>query len=120
MTTPSEPLAGLMAELQALLEEERDVLLAGNPELITAVAQRKLILGDRIEKETAVPGAPLPSVEMLTALARYNRQNAVICSAMLRHMTEAIDKLRRHEPHRSYKPDGSETSQPARHTLGAA
>jgi hypothetical protein len=39
---------------------------------------------------------------------------------MLRHLTAAIDRLRRQDPHRSYKPDGSEQSHSARHALGAA
>jgi hypothetical protein len=56
----------------------------------------------------------------LAQAARYNRDNAVICSAMLRHLTQALDKLRRAEPHRSYLPDGSERNPRARHTLGAA
>jgi hypothetical protein len=39
---------------------------------------------------------------------------------MLRHLTAAIDRLRRQDPHRSYSPDGSEKSGSARHALGAA
>ena len=120
MAIPNKNLSALLAELKAVLEEEREVLLAGNPERINGTTQRKLVLAELIEAQAALPEAMLPSVETLAALARYNRQNAVICSAMLRHMTEAVDKLRRSEPHRSYKSDGTESSQPAPHTLGAA
>jgi flagellar biosynthesis/type III secretory pathway chaperone len=120
MATANDSLPTLLGELKRVLEDERQILLAGNPERITAIAQCKLTLAEVIEEEAALPGSPIPSIETLTWLARYNRQNAAICSAMLRHLTQAIDRLRRHEPHRSYKPDGSESSPPAAHTLGAA
>jgi flagellar biosynthesis/type III secretory pathway chaperone len=120
MTPSLDTLTGLLEELQRVLVEERQTLLSGNPERINAIAQCKLTLAEVIEEEAARPGAPSPSAATLAALARYNRQNAAICSAMLRHMTQAVDKLRRHEPHRSYKPDGSESSPPAPHSLGAA
>lgn len=110
----------LCAQLQQLLEEERTALLAGNPELITAVASQKRTLADQIEAEAMRTKVEQPSAEQLIRLARYNRENSVICSAMLRHMTEAIDKLRQYEPHRSYRADGSERTQAVRNTLGAA
>jgi len=110
----------LFAQLQELLEEERTALLAGEPERITVVAQQKRALADAIE-ETAAQSTPAwLNPEELRRLARYNRENSVICSAMLRHMTEAIDKLRRYEPHRSYRADGTERAQAVRNTLGAA
>ena len=120
MRPHTDSLSPLLEELKRVLEEERQVLLAGHPERITAIAQCKLTLAEVIEEEAAQPGVSPPNLEMLASLARYNRQNAVICSALLRHMTQAIDRLRQHEPHRSYKPDGSESSPPAPHTLGAA
>jgi flagellar biosynthesis/type III secretory pathway chaperone len=120
MDSASDRLSPLLGELQQLLVEERNALLAGNPEQITDIAARKLALAGRIEAEAAAPGAMLPGPEALVGLDRYNRQNGAICAAMLRHMVQAIDKLRRHEPHRSYRPDGSERELPARHTLGAA
>ncbi|HTT78240.1 MAG TPA: hypothetical protein VMF86_01035 [Stellaceae bacterium] len=110
----------LFAELQQLLEEERTALLGGNPERIIAAAGRKRELADRIETHAALPATAAPPPETLARAARYNRDNSVICAAMLRHLTEALDKLRRSEPHRSYRPDGSERNPPARHTLGAA
>jgi flagellar biosynthesis/type III secretory pathway chaperone len=120
MNAPPNPLAALLAELRVLLEREREAFLSGSPERIAAVAQRKLALAELIEREAALPEAIAPSADALTALARYNRENGVICAAMLRHMTQALDKLRRSEPHRSYRPDGSEHTPPAPHPLGAA
>jgi hypothetical protein len=67
-----------------------------------------------------VPGTKRPDPALLQPLARYNQENAVICAAMLRHLTAAIDRLRRQDPHRSYNPDGSEQSHSSRHALGAA
>jgi flagellar biosynthesis/type III secretory pathway chaperone len=119
MADPAEQLADLIEELRDVLQEERRALLSGTAEAIRAVTQRKLLLADRIEQATMVPG-PRPNPDLLIQLARYNQENAVICSAMLRHLTAAIDKLRRHNPHRSYKPDGSEQSRSAQHALGAA
>lgn len=120
MDASGDRLSVLLGQLRDLLEQEREAFLAGSPERIAALAQRKLALADRIEKEAATPGAIAPSAASLAWLARYNRENGVICSAMLRHMTQAIDILRRAEPHRSYRPDGSEHNPPAPHTLGAA
>lgn len=120
METSANPLAILLAQLRELLEQEREAFLSGSPERIAALAQQKLALADRIEREAAAPGAVAPSAGALAWLARYNRDNGVICSAMLRHMTQALDTLRRAEPHRSYRPDGSERNPPAPHTLGAA
>jgi hypothetical protein len=110
----------LFAELHQLLEEERAALLGGSPERILAAAGRKLELAEMIEARTAQPGAVKPDGATLARAARYNRDNAVICAAMLRHLAQALDKLRRAEPHRSYLPDGSERNPPARQSLGAA
>ncbi len=120
MTGSSGELAALVEELRGVLEEERRTLLAGDPEPIHAVTRRKLALAEAIEAASAVPGARLPQAETLTALARYNQQNGVICSAMLRHLRLALDRLRQHDLHRSYNADGSERRAPARHALGAA
>jgi flagellar biosynthesis/type III secretory pathway chaperone len=113
-------LAAMLSELRQILEEERAILLSGNPEQITAVETRKLTLAGAIERQCAAPGTVLPSIDTLAWLARYNRENSVICSAMLRHMTQALDKLRQHELHRSYGPDGTEQTPPAQNPLGAA
>jgi len=40
--------------------------------------------------------------------------------AMLRHLTDAIDRLRQIDLHRSYNADGSEQNCSAQHALGAA
>lgn len=120
MEAPTDRLCALVAELRDLLEEERAAFLAGSPERIAALAHRKLVLAEEIESEAALPGAVAPSAEALARIARANQENGVICSAMLRHMRQAIDRLRRAEPHRSYRPDGSEHNPPAPHDLGAA
>ena len=120
MTVPSEPLAALLTELRALLEQERAAFLSGSPERIAAVAQQKLALAERIEGAAALPEAIAANADALSQLARYNRENGVICAAMLRHMRQAIDTLRRREPHRSYRPDGTEHNPPEEHSLGAA
>jgi flagellar biosynthesis/type III secretory pathway chaperone len=120
MTSATNPLDALLAELRALLMQEREALLSGSPERIAAVAQCKLALADRIEREAAICATLAPNAGTLLQLARYNRENGAICAAMRRHMMQAIDKLRRCEPHRSYRPDGSEHNPPAGHTLGAA
>lgn len=124
MTALANPLSSLLAELTELLAEEREAFLSCSPERIAALAQKKLALADRIERATTVPGAIAPAVapgaDTLSRLARANRENGMICSAMLRHMTQALDTLRRAAPHRSYRPDGSEHNPPAPHTLGAA
>lgn len=120
MTISMTSLPALLTELRQLLEEERAILLSGSPERITAVEERKLMLADSIERECAVPGTVVPSIETLIWLERYNRENSVICSALLRHVTQAIDKLRQHEPHRSYGPDGAEHNPAAKNPLGAA
>ena len=119
MKLPTDQFSALLDALQALLEEERGVLLAGRPERIAAVAARKLALADEIERHVA--GLPeIPSGDRLARLARCNRQNGVICSAMLRHMLRALDRLRAQEPHRSYRPDGSERERSLGKALGAA
>jgi flagellar biosynthesis/type III secretory pathway chaperone len=119
MTASTDPLQALLEELRVVLEEERSALLGGGPEQVTAVAARKLQLAAAIERETEGRGE-VPAAETLSRLARYNRQNGVICGAILRHMARALDHLQAHEQHRSYLPDGSERERPARHTLGAA
>jgi len=120
MTTPAEHLAELIDELQDVLALERRALLSGSAEAINGITQRKMLLADRIDQATMVPGTPRPNPALLRPLVRYNQGNAIICAAMLRHLTAAIDRLRRHDPHRSYKSDGSEQSRSARHALGAA
>jgi len=120
MTAPTDQLTGLIDQLREVLEEERRALLSGTSEAINSVVQRKLLLADRIEQATSAPGTSRPGSAELVALARYNRENAVICDTMLRHLTAAIDRLRRQDPHRSYKPDGSEQTHSAKHVLGAA
>ena len=120
MTTSTDRLSGLLAELRQILEEERSILLSGSPDRITGVVERKLALAEMIEQECEVPGTVPPCIETLSWLGRYNRENSVICSAMLRHLTDTVDKLRQRELHRSYGPDGTETSPPAQSPLGAA
>jgi flagellar biosynthesis/type III secretory pathway chaperone len=120
MEEVTRPLAELVAELRELLETERRALLSGSPEAINDIAQRKMQLADLIERETATAGAERPSPDTLVAIARYNRENGIICTAMLRHLTASIDRLRRHDPHRSYLSDGREQTLSAQHALGAA
>ncbi|HWB51623.1 MAG TPA: hypothetical protein VG651_21115 [Stellaceae bacterium] len=120
MAAGSANLAGLIDELREILEAERRALLSGTPAAINQITQRKIRVAELIEQATAGPGAPGPDADRLTPLARYNQENAVICAAMLRHLTAAIDRLRRHDPHRSYGPDGSEQTRSAQYALGAA
>lgn len=120
MTNPPAPLADLLDEMRVVLEEERRTLVGGNAAAINAVTERKVALSDDIERAVVVPGAATPDIENLARLARYNRENAIICNAMLRHLTAALDRLRRIDLHRSYNPDGSEQRPAARHALGAA
>jgi hypothetical protein len=114
------PLEQLLDELRRILEEERIALLIGPPSRIDAAIARKLALADDIERETKNAPRTLPQLNVLRALARYNRQNSVICSAMLRHVTGALDRLRRRDLHRSYNPDGSEQNPPSQRLVGAA
>jgi len=118
--TPGHHLSELIEELRDVLERERQALLSGSPEAIRTVTQHKMLVADLIDQATMAPGTPLPSPDELAPLARYNQENAVICAAMLRHLTAAVDKLHRQDPHRSYGPDGSEQTRPAQHALGAA
>jgi flagellar biosynthesis/type III secretory pathway chaperone len=120
MATAAERLEELIDELRDVLEEERRALLSGTAATINAVTQRKMLLADMIDQATMVPGTSRPDPASLRPLVRYNQENAVICAAMLRHLTAAIDRLRRQDPHRSYRPDGSEQSRSAQHALGAA
>jgi hypothetical protein len=120
MTSPDERLGQLIDELRDVLEDERRALLSGTADAINAAAQRKMLVADMIEQATLIAGTPRPNPGLLRPLVRYNQENAVICAAMLRHLTAAIDRLRRQDPHRSYRPDGSEQARPARHALGAA
>jgi flagellar biosynthesis/type III secretory pathway chaperone len=120
MTLASEHLDELIDELRDVLELERRALLSGTAEAINAVTQRKMLVADMIDQATMLAGTSRPDPVLLRPLARYNQENAVICATMLRHLTAAIDRLRRQDPHRSYSPDGSEKSGSARHALGAA
>lgn len=120
MATSSERLRKLIDELREILQMERHALLSGTPEMINAVTQRKMLVADMIDQTSTELGTLQPDPEVLRPLQRYNQENAFICAAMLRHLTDAIDRLRRHDPHRSYRPDGSEQSRPAQHALGAA
>jgi flagellar biosynthesis/type III secretory pathway chaperone len=120
-----ESLSELIDELANVLAEERQALLSGTPDSIHAAAQKKSQIADRIEQATSTSGAPQPSpdslnTDALTALARYNQENGVICDAMLRHLTDATDRLRQIDLHRSYNADGSEENRSAQHALGAA
>lgn len=118
--TPGEHLSDLIEELRGVLERERQALLSGTPEAIRTVTRHKMLVADLIEQATIAPGSPQPTSAELLPLARYNQENAVICAAMLRHLTAAIDRLRRQDPHRSYRPDGSEQTRSGQHALGAA
>jgi flagellar biosynthesis/type III secretory pathway chaperone len=120
MPVEDSEIATLVNELRDLLAAERQALLSGSPGMIGELAQRKLALAERIERGCAAPGAPLPPRETLVALDRYNRENSVICAAMLRHLTAALDRLRQTDLHRSYQPDGSEQNPPSSQSLGAA
>jgi flagellar biosynthesis/type III secretory pathway chaperone len=120
MTTTSNGTSTLLAELRQILEEERAALLSGRPEQLSKVVERKLALAEMIETAYKNPAVVPPNLETLSSLDRYNQGNWIICSAMLRHMTRTIDKLRQHELHRSYGPDGAENSPPAQNPLGAA
>jgi flagellar biosynthesis/type III secretory pathway chaperone len=120
MTTTSEGLSDLLLELRLILEKERSVLLSGAPARITSIAERKLALAEAIEAQCAKPGAVVPGTEELRWLYRYNSENSVICSAVIRHLSLAHDKLRQHELHRSYGPDGTESSPASQNSLGAA
>jgi flagellar biosynthesis/type III secretory pathway chaperone len=120
MATPTEHLAELIDDLREVLEDERRALLSGTPATIGAITQRKVQLAELIDQATLAPGTQRPDPALLAPLARYNQENAVICGAMLRHLTAAIDRLRRQDPHRSYNSDGSEQSRSSQHALGAA
>ena len=120
MAQPADHLAELIDELRNILEAERRALLSGTPVVINDITRRKMLVADLIEQTTMVPGTPRPDPGLLEPLARYNQENAVICAAMLRHLTAAIDRLRHQDPHRSYGPDGSEQTRSAQHALGAA
>ena len=120
MSNLTGTLLDLLSELREILEEERRILLSGSPALIAGVVERKLRLAEAIESACMVPGAVRPGIETLISLNRYNRGNSVICSAMLRHLTRTLDRLRQGECHRSYGPDGAEHSPSAQSRLGAA
>jgi flagellar biosynthesis/type III secretory pathway chaperone len=120
MAQPTRHLAELVDDLRDVLETERSALLSGTPGAINEITRRKMLVADLIDQATMVPGTPRPDPRLLEPLARYNQENAVICAAMLRHLTAAIDRLRHQDPHRSYGPDGSEQTRSAQHALGAA
>jgi flagellar biosynthesis/type III secretory pathway chaperone len=120
MPAPSADLTALLDELRQVLEEERRTLLSGVPTRLDIVTQHKLALADAIEHATEAAASPAADLGTLTALARYNRENSVICSAILRHMTAALDRLRQRDPHRSYRADGSEQNPASQRLVGAA
>jgi hypothetical protein len=120
MSNSGRPLSDLLSGLRELLEEERRILLSGSPVRIVGIAERKLRLAEQIETACNAPGAVPPDLAAIVFLDRYNRGNSVICSAMLRHLTRTIDRLRQRECHRSYGPDGAEHGPPGQSRLGAA
>lgn len=120
MSVTSEDRDELIEPLREALVAERRALLSGSAEAIMAAASHKTSVAERIERATRAGIRVPPDPEGLQSLARYNQENAIICDTMLRHLTAAIDRLRRHDPHRSYGPDGSEHSAPAQHALGSA
>jgi flagellar biosynthesis/type III secretory pathway chaperone len=120
MAMSGDNLSLLLTELQQVLDEERAILLSGKPERMNAVVARKLVLAQQIEHACGIPGTLQPDAMTLARLSRNNRENSVICSAILQHLTNAIDRLSRHELHRSYGPDGTEQSTSAQNRLGAA
>jgi flagellar biosynthesis/type III secretory pathway chaperone len=113
-------LATLLDELRRVLEEERGILLSGVPARLQQVTAHKHSLADAIEDVTRPGTSPLPDLHELQALARYNRENSIICHAILRHMTAALDRLRQNDPHRSYRADGREQNPPSGRLVGAA
>ena len=121
MTNPSTRLSELLDELRQILEYERSILLSGNPARITFVVERKLLIAEMIERECKMPGVAAPSVETVLWLDRYNRGNSVICSAMLRHLTQTLDKLRQREFSPVLRPkrrrDEPERAKPTRRRL---
>lgn len=120
MTNSAETLAELLAALRETLAEERRLLLCGSPARIAGITEEKLRLAARIEAACLAPKVVSPDVETVLALDRYNRGNAVICSAMLRNLTRTLDRLRQRDCHRSYGPDGSEHAPATPGRLGAA
>jgi flagellar biosynthesis/type III secretory pathway chaperone len=121
MAVPQDAkLTDLLDDLRRVLEEERSTLLSGMPARLQVVTQRKLDLADAIEQATRPGSSALADLNQLKALARYNRENSVICTAILRHMTSALDRLRQSDPHRSYRADGSEHNPPGGRLVGAA
>jgi flagellar biosynthesis/type III secretory pathway chaperone len=114
------PLDALIHELAEALAQERQALLSGTPAAIHAATEHKMRVAEQLDRASLAPGAVRPDPATLQPLARYNQENAFICDAMLRHLTAAIDRLRQQDPHRSYRPDGSEQSRSAQHALGAA
>ncbi len=120
MSHSTDQVSALIAELQQVLEVERSILLSGNPEQISGVVARKLFIAEKIEKECQKSGSAGPCAEALAALECYNRGNSIICSAMVRHLTQTIDRLRQQEYHRSYTPDGADRTPPTPNPLGAA
>ncbi len=120
MSHSSNRVSVLIAKLQLLLGEERNILLSGHPERLGNVVARKLMIAEKLEDECQKSVSAAPGAEELIALDRYNRGNSIICSAMIRHLTQTIDRLRRRECHRSYQPDGAENAPPTPNPLGAA
>lgn len=114
------PLDELIRELGKALAQEREALLSGTPAAIHAATEHKLRVAEELDRTSLMPGAARPDPGALQPLVRYNQENAFICDAMLRHLTAAIDRLHQQDPHRSYRPDGSEQGRSAQHALGAA
>jgi hypothetical protein len=117
---PDDGLSRLLRELREVLEQERGVLLSGHPQRIAGAVDRKLRLAAEIESAWTEAGGERPDCETVLQLDRLNRGNAVICSAVLRQLTRTLDRLRRGDSHRSYRPDGGEAQPPAPGRLGAA
>jgi hypothetical protein len=113
-------LGELLAKLHEALQDERRSLLSGQPQQVGRAVERKLRLAAAIETAWTQAGRERADRETVLRLDRLNRGNAVICSAVLRHLTRTIDRLRVGEAHRSYRPDGGETQPPAPGRLGAA
>jgi hypothetical protein len=120
MANSVEMLAELLSALRETLEEERRLLLSGSPALLAGNTEQKLRLAERIDAACRASDVVPPDIDTVLALDRYNRGNAVICTAMLRNLMRTLDRLRQRDCHRSYGPDGSEQGAAPPSRLGAA
>ncbi len=77
MADASNTISALIAELQQLLEEERNILLSGSPGQITGVVARKLVVAEKIDTECQKSASAEVDAEALIALDRYNRGNSI-------------------------------------------